>query len=206
MALKFIVLTHLILLGMTACTTEQPIQPDQARTIIADAWQADQHIVWELDWPAAPVGGPLTVETWRSGDRHRFEILEAVAPALIGETLVFNGQTAWQYNRFAAKPPATLTLPRLSPVSDAFAVIDQLLVTPSQTATQEFDQTIHGPAQKITLTFNNGDRLLLWRDEKTQLPVQIIFSVGGKEARLEARDFEPLLDSPAGLFELGQGS
>jgi hypothetical protein len=129
-----------------------------------------------------------------------------VAPALIGETLVFNGQTAWQYNRFAAEPPVPLTLPRLSPVSDAFAAIDQLLITPPQTATQEIDQTIHGPAQKITLRFNNGDRLLLWRDEKTQLPVRVIFSVGGKEARLEARRFEVLVNPPDGLFELDKGS
>ncbi len=171
----------------------------------AAIWQTEQHITWELDWPAAPVGGPLTVETWRSGERYRFEILEAVAPALIGETLVFDGRKAWQYKRFTAEPPVTLTSPQLSPVSDAFAVIDQLLATPPQTATQEAAQTIHGPALKITLMFANGDRLLLWRDEETQLPVRVIFSVGGKEARLEARDFEPLPDPPEGLFELGDG-
>ncbi len=202
---KIIILTHCILLGLTACATKQLLQSDQAQTIMSNVWQTGQHIVWELDWPVAPVGGPLTVEIWRVGGRYRFEILEAVAPALIGETLIFDGHTAWQFNRFAAEPPVMLASPRLSPVTDAFAVIDQLLATSARTATQEAAQTIHGPALKITLTFDNKDRLLLWRDEETQLPVRVIFSVGGKEARLEARDFEPLLDPPEGLFELGDG-
>ena len=166
------------------------MSPDPAQAIVANAWQSDQHIVWELDWPAAPAGGPLTVETWRMnedyrgdeyrgdtyrGDRYRYEILESAAPALVGETLVFNGQKAWQYNRFSTEGPVAPELPWLSPVSDAFAMIDTLIASSPQTATQEFVQIIHGPAQKITLTFDNGDRLILWRDEETQLPVKIYF-------------------------------
>ena len=114
---KIVILTHLILFCTTGCTVERPIQPDQAQAIAAATWQTGQHITWELDWPATPVGGPLTVETWRMDVNYRFEVLEAVAPALIGETLVFDGHTAWQYNRFAAKPPVMLASPRLSPVT-----------------------------------------------------------------------------------------
>jgi hypothetical protein len=190
------------MLGVNACTSKQPMNSDQAQATLARAWQTDQHIVWEIDWPAAPVGGPLTVETWRADQRYRFEILESTAPALVGETLIFDGQTAWQYNRFATEPPVTLTSPQLSPVTDAFAMIDKLIATLPQTAKQEFVQTIHGPAKNITLTFVNGDRLSLWRDEETQLPIRVLFSVGAKEAKLEARSFEPLIDPPRALFEL----
>jgi hypothetical protein len=199
---KTLILTHVIVLGLIACAAEQPMNPDLAQAIVANAWQADQHIVWELDWPAAPVGGPLTVETWRAGNRYRFEILEAVAPTLIGETLVFDGQTAWQFNRFSGEPPLSLDVPYLSPVMEAMVVIDKLMTTPPQTATQELAQTIHGSAQKVTLSFANGEQLAFWRDDKTGLPVRVMFLVGGKAARLEARSFEVLVDPPRALFEL----
>jgi hypothetical protein len=200
---RILILTLVIGLGLMACAAvEQPMNPDLAQAIVANAWQADQHIVWELDWPAAPVGGPLTVEIWRTNEGYRYEILESVAPALVGETLVFNGQKAWQYNRFSTEGPVVPGVPWLSPVSDAFAMIDSLIATPPQTVTQESVQIIHGPAQKITLTFDNGDYLILWCDEETQLPVKIVFSTDGKEVTLNARDFEPLVDLPQGLFEL----
>ncbi|MBN1219219.1 MAG: hypothetical protein JXM69_09840 [Anaerolineae bacterium] len=202
MLLKVISTALVGLLALPTCTTGHPMSPDQAQAIVAAAWHADQHIVWELDWPAAPVGGPLTVETWRVGERYRFEILESVAPALIGETLAFDGQTAWQSNRFDSEPPVRLDSPRLSPVTDAFATIDRLIATPPQTATLETGQTGHGPAQKISLAFANGDRLIFWGDEATQLPVRIIFEVGGKEATLKARSFEALVDPPQALFTL----
>jgi hypothetical protein len=195
-------LASLLLPVLAACTTEQPLPPNQAQTLIADAWQADQHIVWELDWPAAPIGGPLTVETWRAGQRYRFEILESVAPALVGETLVHDGQTAWQYNRFGPESPVRLDSPRLSPVTDAFTIVDGLITRPPQTATLEQTQTSHGPAQKISLTFANGDRLILWRDEDTHLPVRVVFEVRRTKATLEARHFERLVDPPQALFTL----
>jgi hypothetical protein len=78
----------------------QPVSPATAQAALVEAWAADQHTVWEIDWPDAPVGGPLTVETWRAGSGYRYEILESTAPALVGEILIFDGQTAWQYNRF----------------------------------------------------------------------------------------------------------
>ena len=190
------------LIWLTSCVAAQPLLPEQAQNIVADAWQTDQHGVWVLDWPTVPIGGPVTVETWRAGNSLRYEILEAVTPALIGETLVFNGQAAWQYNRFDSAPLIVLDSPRLSPVSDAFAVIDRLVTTPPQLASQEATQTIHGPAQKISLTYANGDQLAVWRDDKTQLPVKTVFLVNGQQATLNARDFEPLVNPSAGLFTL----
>lgn len=170
--------------------------------MVAEAWQTDQHVGWVLDWPAAPVGGPVTVETWRAGDSFRYEILEAVAPALIGETLVFNGQVARQYNRFDSDAPVVLDAPHLSPVSDAFAEINRLIATSPQSANQEATQTIHGPAQKISLNYANGDQLTMWRDNKTQLPVKVVLAVNGQQAILKARDFEPLVNPSKKLFTM----
>jgi hypothetical protein len=70
-----------------------------------------------------------------------------------------------------------------------------------ETAVQEAVQLRSGPAQKITLTFDSGSSLILWRDETTGLPVQVIFEVGQQQATLRARNFEPLLDPPAALFK-----
>ena len=95
--------------------------------MLAESWQARQHIIWEIDWPAIPIAGSLTVETWRADDRYRFEILEAPAAALVGEVLVFDGQVSWRYNRFDPPPSFTPTTPSLSPVSDAFAIIDRAI-------------------------------------------------------------------------------
>jgi hypothetical protein len=200
---RFLFLTTFIIFLVTACAPAQSLSPDLARQRLLKAWQADQHIVWELDWPNAPIGGPLTVETWRAGTRYRFEILEAASPALIGEALVFDGQHAWRYNRF--NPPLTFNpvSPSLSPVSDAFIIIDQLLNTSPEMAVQETAQVNFKPAQKIVVTFINGDTLALWQDTETGLPVQVIISAKGQQVALKARHSEPLPNPPDGLFSVG---
>jgi hypothetical protein len=191
-----------LLVLLTSCAQVQSLAVTQAQTMVAEAWNTHQHGIWVLDWPAAPVGGPVTVETWRAGDIYRYEVLEAVAPALIGETLVFNGQTTWRYNRFDSVSPVVLDSPHLSPISDAFAAIDRLTATLPQLATQEATQTSYGPAQKISLSYTNGDQLIVWRDGKTQLPVKVVFSVYGQQATLNARDVEPLVNPPERLFAM----
>jgi outer membrane lipoprotein-sorting protein len=197
--------TFIISLSLMACTVVEPLKPAQAQTIIALAWQADQHVVWALDWPAAPTGGPLTVETWQSGPAYRYEILESAAPALVGEVLVSDGQRVWRYNRLNVperSPDFNLDAPaRLSPLTDALAQIDRLLATTPLTATQESAQTIHGPAQKITLTYTNGDSLSLWQDDQTGLPVRVMSVINGQPVTLNTREVEPLVDPPTGLFE-----
>ncbi len=204
MLLRILILAVFGLLAMTACTTSQQLPPDRIQPILIETWQVDQHIVWELDWPAAPIGGPLTVETWRTGNRYRFEILEAATPALVGETLVFDGQLAWRYNRF--DPPATFlpTLPKLSPVSDAFIVVDRLINTLPETTTRENAQVNSSLSQKITAIFANGDSLTLWRDVKTGLPSRVVIIVTGQHVTLNARDAERVLNPPDELFEVGE--
>lgn len=202
---KFRLLTLiLVFLSLTACARSQPINPEQAQTKVRTAWQADQHAVWTLDWPAAPTPGPLTVEIWRSGDRYRIEILEAPAPALIGETLVVNGETAWRYNRFQPSPLKPVTSPILSPVTDLFSLVDQLLQTPVVAAQQEAAQLNYSPAQKIRLTFSDGTELQLWQEAETGLPVRLILFARGQQLELEARQVEPLPDPVEDLFQVGE--
>jgi hypothetical protein len=187
-----------------ACAApRQMLPPQQAQAIVTGMWQADQHIVWELDWPAAPVGGPLTVESWRAGERYRFEILEAAAPALRGETLVFDGQQGWRYNRFA--PPAAFSpvSPALPPVSDAFNRVEQLLQLTPETASQTAAQLDSAPAQEIELAFANGDKLTAWRDLETGLPRRIVVRAAGQELTLRAREIETLANAPPEIFGVG---
>jgi outer membrane lipoprotein-sorting protein len=197
-----IIFSLLLIFTLNACATAGPVNSSTAQTTLLNTWQADGHIVWEIDWPAAPVGGPLTVEMWRSGPRYRLEILEATAPDLIGQVLIFDGQTAWHYNRFDIPP--TLPQPgaeQLSPVTDAFAIMNRLGATAPQTAMQEPVRLAHGSSQKITLLFDTGDWFSLWRDEATGLPVRLEFAAGEQAATMRARSFEPLPDPPDGLFK-----
>jgi hypothetical protein len=199
--INFIIFTGCI--GLACSAAQQTLQPAAAQQIVVDIWHTQHHITWEIDWPTAPVGGPLTVETWRAGNRYRFEILEAVAPALKGEVLAFDGQNGWRYNRF--DPPASFRpgLASLSPVSDAFLIIERLLDTPAKTASQETSSVNYTPAQKIELAFANEDKLSLWWDQKTGLPVQISFASNGQRATLQARSFEALTDPSEALFSAG---
>lgn len=192
----------ILAVSLSTCAAPQPMEIEVAQTALLTAWQADQHIIWEIDWPDAPVGGPLTVATWRAGLRYRLEILEAVAPDLVGQTLIFDGVTAWRYQRFDSPPAVPQPVEaHLSPVTDAFAIIARLLATTPTSATQEVTQVGREPARKITLTFSAGDSLTLWRDEATGLPVRLNFVSGRQQATLRARSFEPLSNPPQDLFE-----
>lgn len=202
MILKNLILANFILILLSACIANNSVPPDPARQTIKRAWAADQHIIWEIDWPAAPLTGPVTVETWRLGSRYRYEILESAAPALVGQTLVFDGQRAWRYNRF--EPLSTLepVAAVLSPVTDAFSLVDKFLAGSGLRATLEESVPLkHGPAQKIELHQENNDRLTVWLDQTTGLPARLTLSVGGKSASLQARTLEPLIDPPPELFE-----
>lgn len=200
---KFVVIINLLLFTATACAAAQPLTPKLAQQILVEAWQANQHAVWELDWPAAPVAGPITVETWRAGHRYRFEILESPAPALIGETLAVDGQTAWRYNRFNPPEFVASTAPVLSPVSDAFMLLDARLKHAPHYASREQAQINFSPAKKFSMSYPNGDRLILWQDEQTGLPMRIEFSFNQQTIILNARRIEPLLHPPDELFGVG---
>jgi hypothetical protein len=186
---------------LAACgAAPQPLNPTEAQALMTAAWHVPHHIIWELDWPAAPTGGPITVEVWQDIPRYRYELLEAVAPALVGQTLTFDDHRAWFYNRLEPKPPVRLSEPALSPVSDAFTLIDRLLTATPQAATTEMVQLPSGPAQKITTTFANGDSLSLWREPSFGLPVRVELVWQGQPLTLQARSFVPLINPPTALF------
>jgi outer membrane lipoprotein-sorting protein len=195
----------LILLLLLACRAAPSLAPDQAEALVATAWQTNQHTTWEIKWPVMPLGGPVTVDSWRAAQRYRYEILEAPAPALIGETLVSDGRQAWLYNPFGAEVGAEPARPtptaRLAPVSEAFAVIEQLLAQKARRASDQIVVLRHGPTQAITLYYENGDSLSLWRDQATGLPARIHFVTEAGEATLTARHFEPLPNPPDALFK-----
>ena len=191
-------------MSLTACARPQPVSPEQARIRVSESWQADQHAVWTLVWPAAPTIGPLTVEIWRSGDRYRIEILEAPAPALVGEILVVEGEKAWRYNRFQPPPLIPVIAPVLSPVTDLFHLVDQLFQTPVVTAEQDVTQVNYSLTQKIRLTFDDGNELHLWQAVETGLPVRLVLFIQGQQIALEARQVEPLPDPVEGLFQVGK--
>lgn len=202
---RILLLLSITWLGIIACAASQSVDPAAAQQTLAAAWSANRHIVWEIKWPAAPItGGTLTVETWRNGPRYRYEILEAPTPALMGETLVFDGHRAWQYNRFDPPPDFAPTKAVLSPVSDAFALIDLLLATPPETASQQRVQVNFVSAQRIVLTYTNGDTLTLWQNLETGLPERVEISTGHHQLALNARSAEPLLDPLDELFMVGE--
>lgn len=191
----------ILIVFLTACTAPQTADPVQARESVRVAWQANHHAVWELDWPNAPSGGPVTFEAWQHGPRYRLEILESPAPALVGEMLVFDGQVAHRANRLSTVGEAILPAPQLSPVTEARALVDGLLQQ-NLAAAEESRVTVRGQsAQKITLQFTDGNRLAMWISSETGLPVQIEFAAGNQRGTLAARHTEPLNHPPAGLFE-----
>jgi hypothetical protein len=199
---KFFVLVSVLIAGLAACSTPQAIDPQPARAGLARAWQTDRHAVWEIDWPAAPTGGPVTAETWQAANRYRYEILESTAPELVGQMLIFDGRQAWRDDRFDLEPAQPLSPPHLSPATEAFAMIDRLLArSPTGATSQETSILNYRQVQKIELTYINGDRLVFWLEPEQKLPVRILFSVDGDQARLDARHIELLPDPPPGLFE-----
>lgn len=202
MILRILISAQMVLIGLVACAVEQPLDPGAAQTVLVQAWQADRHAVWEIDWPAAPIGGLVTVESWQAGGRYRLEILESSAPALVGQSQVFDGQTAWLDNRFDHEPPHAAATRIFSPVSDAFDIIERLLATPPSSAVQQESSLLsHGSVQKIELNYSNGDRLAFWLEPETGLPVQVFFSSAGNQAGLQARQLNSLPHPREGLFE-----
>lgn len=196
---KFLAVLSL-LINLSACTTSEVIDSAAAQAQVRESWSAGQHTTWEIDWPAAPLGGPVTVETWRADGRFRFEILESPAPALVGEILIFDGQSGWLSHRFESQTPIKVSSPALSPVSEAMTIIEELLATPPAPATRESTQLNQHPAHKFILTYADGRTLTFWRDDETGLPVRVVVEGEGQPLTLKARSFERLPQPMEGLF------
>jgi outer membrane lipoprotein-sorting protein len=185
---------------LTGCAAAVPIEPAPAQQLIRQAWQAHQHAVWDIDWPAAPVGGPVAAEIWQAGPRRRIEILEAPAPALIGQALVTDGHSTWLLNRLALNSQPPLTATQLAPVTPLIELVNRQLAQPAQTAASQAGQINDIPARQITLIFADETRLSLWLDNKTNLPLQLILTDGAQSAKIRARSVAPLPQPPPELF------
>ena len=111
---------------------------------------------------------------------------------------------AWRYNRFQPLPLIPVTAPVLSPVTDLFHWVDQLLQTPVVAAEQDVTQLNYSLTQKIRLTFDDGNELHLWQAVETGLPVRLVLFIQGQQIALEARQVEPLPDPVEGLFQVGK--
>lgn len=191
-----------LLISLSACATSEVIDSAAAQAQVQESWAAGQHITWEIEWPDAPIGGPVTVETWRSKGRYRFEILESPAPALVGEMLIFDGHTGWLVHRFEAQAqaPVSLASPILSPISEVMTIIEELLATSPAATTRESTQLNQHPAHKFILTYAGGRTLTFWRDDETGLPVRLLVEGEGQPLTLKARSFERLPQPMEGLF------
>lgn len=195
-----------VMVGLSGCAATDAVDPRSAQIDLNRAWQADQHTVWEINWPEAPVGGPLVVETWRAGGRYRFEILEAEVAALFGQVLVFDGRQGWHYNRFEPGPPAESDPPALAPVTELLAKINAVSAARPEQATARPARLDHGPAQEFRLSYSpepgGAEKYLTWwRDVGTGLPVRIHLVDGQQEITLRARSFEPLPRPQPELFK-----
>jgi hypothetical protein len=200
---KYVIRVYLavILLPITACSLATPLPVELAQQQVHAAWLADRHTVWEIDWPNTPVAGSVTVECWQAQDRYRYEVLETPAPALLGEVLIYDGTTAWRYNRLNPESSLQPTEPVLSPVTDVFALIGGLLNQSPVQATVDTDTVLFKPAQKLNLIFENGDTLTAWLDEPTgTILLRVEFSSGNNSGTLTAHQSEILVSPTDRLF------
>lgn len=206
MRAKISAMIALMIISLTACASTSPIAPETAQAITAEAWQANYHVVWEIDWAAMPVGGAVTVEAWQVGEQYRYEILESTAPALVGETLIFDGQQGWHYQRFDPDSLTSATPPHLAPMSEAVNIIDTLLGQPARRAQMQQVRLGDELTRHITLIFDPETSLSVWIAEETNLPHRLRFRRNDAPVTLMARSIEPLTMPPAGLFKPTVGS
>ncbi len=187
---RFIILV-MVILAIRPYRFSKPIRSP----ILTLSWQTDHQAIWEIEWPGAPIGGAVVAQSWRSGTKYRLEILESSATALLGETLIFDGQQAWRYNRLAQSPTITRAQPILSPVTDAFDLVDQFLTRPPTSATQRQTYLLTGPtaepATEIRLIFDKADELTAWLNPTTKLPLRMKIVVKDQVIWLKARQIEP---------------
>lgn len=196
----------LIWTGGCAGPGSDVVSPEVVLAELRAAWQRDQHAVWEMEWPGAPLAGPMAVEVWLSGPRRRFEMLESGAPALVGETLVSDGRTAWLFNRFAdGVTEVGAEEARFSPLSDALLIISAHLAREPRSVRALGEASLPtGPAHRWRLIYPEGTTLDLWLEDETGLISAMKLAGPGGDFSLTARLIEPLDEVPEGLFRINQ--
>jgi outer membrane lipoprotein-sorting protein len=174
----WLIASVVVLTVLTSCGS--PSSPD-GRALASRAWQAwegDWHAVYEIEWAGAPVRDSLIAEIWHTADdRLRIETLEAPTVALSGLTLVDNGATTWLYDlRQDRAETGPDDLVRIPLASDALDAIDWLLlnIDDASTVSVSGHGTLEsGPATRLDITLDTGDRAAFWVQDDTGLPARV---------------------------------
>jgi outer membrane lipoprotein-sorting protein len=170
------------------------------------AWEGDWHAVWEIEWAGAPVRGSLIAEVWHTADdRLRIETLEAPTAALSGLTLVNDGATTWLYNlRQNQVETGPDELVRIPLASDALDAIDWLLLNTDNASTVNVSGhgTLEsGPATRLDIILDAGDRATLWVHDETGLPARVeLYSAVWGKATFTARSIDTSQDQQPALI------
>jgi outer membrane lipoprotein-sorting protein len=203
-------ITPFIILAAVAagCTGCNAAPPSDGASLVAQAqqaWAGDWHAVWQIEWSGAPVRGPLVAEIWHTGHgRLRIETLEAPTAALSGLTLVDDGATSWLYdlrqNRAEAKLAGQTRIPLASDALDATGwLLNEAGRATTRTAGRDMLES--GPANRVAVDWDNGDRATLWVHTQSGLPARVeLHSAVWGEATFTTRSIDPSPGKPAELF------
>ncbi len=205
-ALNRLALYVVFLVTMTACGVGSSLPAgDDLVAQAQQAWMGDWHAVWQVEWVGAPVRGPLVAEIWHAADgRLRIETLEAPGPALSGLALVDDGQATWLWKLSQNGLEAGVDEPERIPLaSDALDTMDWLLSRAENASVRVSgrDMLETGPAVRLDITLDAGDRVALWVDQKTGFPSRVeLRSATLGEASFAIRSIEVLDRSDPALF------
>ncbi len=167
----------LTLFVVAGCSSVAKSEAGARAAAARQSWDGDWHAVWQIEWENAPLDGPLVAEIWHAGDdRLRIETLEAPNAALNGLTLVYDRRANWLYDvrqNLAETGPADMV--RIALVNDALEAmswtLDELPQAGIVNARQ--DELESGPAVRLALITESGDRAALWINRKTDLPARL---------------------------------
>ena len=193
-------------LSLTACSQIARQQAGAQAAEAQGAWAGNWHAIWSIEFENAPIDGPLVAEMWHAADgRLRIETLEAPTTALNGLTLVDTGAGVWFYdlrqNR-AESGPADLE--RIPIASDSLLVMGWMLAQlPAAAITGTHSDSLEsGPATRLSLITEGGDRAELWISTRTGLPAGLeLQSRQWGKVFLTSRSLEAPRSLKPGLFE-----
>lgn len=193
-------------LCLTACNQAARQQAGDEAIEAQEVWAGNWHGVWSIEFENAPVDGPLVAEVWHAADgRLRIETLEAPTAALNGLTLVNTGQTVWFYDlRQNRAESGSAELERIPIASDGLAVMAWMLaeVPTAAVVSARADALESGPAKRLSLITQRGDRAELWVHNRSGLPAGLdLKSRQWGDVTLTSRSLEAPSSLADALFE-----
>lgn len=168
---------------------------------IPQAWAQGWHGVWELQWSAMPVPGPVVFEGWVTENRarQRYEILEADVPSLVGLAYVNDGSAAIIFNRLEETVPPERgggDMP-FSPVTDALAKVDRTLA--QLPAVAQIRRA--GTLSRVDFSPAPGEAASVWVDETCGCVIRVTVHTSDSDFVLAARSMTKLDVPQPHLFE-----